>query len=67
MNAAIKATIGTILVLTGGGMMICQPLLVLLRPTAINWLSLFWSLAVYAVMIYVGVILVRKSKYGARQ
>lgn len=67
MNACTKAAIGTILVLTGGGMILCSPLMALLGPTAVDWIQLFISIAFYAVMIYVGVILVRKSKYREGQ
>jgi hypothetical protein len=67
MNAGTKAAIGAILALTGGGMIFCIPLFALLRPNAIDWLNLFCSVAFYAVMLYAGLILIRKSKYKARK
>lgn len=65
MSKGTAAAIGTILMLTGGGMIFCLPLLAVVRDTAMSWAELLWSLAFYAAMTYVGVRLVRKSKYGA--
>jgi hypothetical protein len=65
MNKGTAAAIGTILMLTGGVMIICLPLGILLEVATMGWLELLVSLAFYAAMTYVGVHLVRKSKYGA--